>query len=590
VATVTAPPARPSDAASGPPPAPAPAPVPAPGSGSAPGRTPRRPALPSRLLGGGFASRVGGAVTAGLALRVAIGLTDGAPSTDETAYLRSGLSLVAGDGFERAGEPELHFPPLVPFLLGQASRVLSDPHVGAVVLTCLAGTLLIVPLALLGRRLAGTAGGVATAWVAALAPGLATMPAARGAGSEAEYALLLVTAVWLVVSSAGRRGAGQLLRVAGAGLLVGFAYLTRPEGLFVAVPLGLAVAVLAARPASRRPVDRVRRAVPVLATFTAPIVVCIVPYAMFLHDHTGSWQLTAKTQDVSIEAWHGVASNDREARDQVLYRLDETGRQFPAERTPLPELARQDPGAYAEILGANARSLARNVGGWWLLPLPVWGLAALGAWRLRRSRPAALMLAAALLPVATAMVFFVQPRYLIVTVAMATVLAGAALPGLSERRRVPAAAVTGVLLLAGSVAAFYGAGGWWHPGDHSDQRAAGEWVAEHTDPGDTIMTRSMVVDHYAERHTVALPYADLDEILRFGRHYGVRYLVLDDSHTGRLRPHLLPLLEGEPPDGLRLVHEAEVEGRTSRVFALDPAPPPSPDRDAAPTLGFVGDG
>src|SRR5918998_1168133 len=65
-----------------------------------------------------FAVPVGVAVVAGLALRVAIGLTDDAPSTDETAYLRSGISLVEGHGFERGGRPELHFPPLVPFLLG----------------------------------------------------------------------------------------------------------------------------------------------------------------------------------------------------------------------------------------------------------------------------------------------------------------------------------------------------------------------------------------------------------------------------------------------------------------------------------------
>jgi 4-amino-4-deoxy-L-arabinose transferase-like glycosyltransferase len=127
---------------------------------------------------------VGAALLAGLALRLAIGATDDAPSTDEVAYLGSGLSLVEGTGFARGGHPELHFPPLIPALLGGTGQVVPDPHTGAVIVTWLAGAVLIVPLALLGRRLGGDRAGVAVAWVAALAPGLATTPAARGAGSE----------------------------------------------------------------------------------------------------------------------------------------------------------------------------------------------------------------------------------------------------------------------------------------------------------------------------------------------------------------------------------------------------------------------
>ena len=117
----------------------------------------------------------------------------------------------------------------------------------------------------------------------------------------------------------------------GAGVMVGLAYLTRPEGLFMAVPLGLAVLVLAARrpgqPARLRRLDvrGIRAGAPLLAVFLLPIVVCIAPYVMYLHDNTGQWELSAKTQDASIEAWDAVARADREERDSVLYALDETG-------------------------------------------------------------------------------------------------------------------------------------------------------------------------------------------------------------------------------------------------------------------------
>lgn len=238
----------------------------------------------------------GAALLGGFALRVAIGLTDDAPATDETAYLRSGISLVEGDGFAREGHAELHFPPFVPLLLGVVSRVVADPHSGTVAMTILASTALVVPLALLARRLAGPSAGAITAWVAALAPGISTTLANRGAGSETEYAFLVATAVWLVVSAADCRGVARLWRVGGSGLLVGLAYLTRPEGLFLALPLGVAVLLTALRgvdragdgaSTSRRWRARLRSAAPVAAVFAVPLVVCIVPYAAYLHEHTG---------------------------------------------------------------------------------------------------------------------------------------------------------------------------------------------------------------------------------------------------------------------------------------------------------------
>jgi hypothetical protein len=541
------------------------------------------------------------ALLVGFALRVAIGLTDDAPATDETAYLRSGVSLVEGDGYRREGGPELHFPPFVPFLLGLGSEVTSDPHTATVVLTCLSSTALIIPLALLGRRIAGPVAGIATAWVAALGPGLSTTLVNRGAGSEAEYTLLVVGAVWLVVSAVDHRAGARAWRVFGAGALVGLAYLTRPEGLFFAVPLGIAVLAIGAHGAGERlrrlDARGLRAATPLVAVFLLPIVLCIVPYAMYLHDNTGKWQLSAKTQDASIEAWEAVARADREQRDSVLYALDKTGLDFAAGRSSLATLAREDPAGYVGIVRTNVGELVGSITtpvtgqrlSWLLLPLPLWGLAAFGAWRHRRSGVVRLLVAVGALPVVTALAFFVQPRYLIVAVALATPLVGAAIAALTGVwRRLVMLAVVGLLALS-SVQAFRSeAAGWWHPSDHSDQREAGEWIAANTRPGDRVMTRSMVVDFYAKRPTMAIPYASMDEILRYARHYGARYLVVDWYTAVRLRPQLAPLRTTDRIPGLRLAHEVRAEGRTTRVFALDP-PPPS----VAPigsSVGFVGDG
>jgi hypothetical protein len=146
-----------------------------------------------------------------------------------------------------------------------------------------------------------------------------------------------------------------------------------------------------------------------------------------------------------------------------------------------------------------------------------------------------------------------------------------------------------VLLLASSVQSFHGGGRWWHPYDQTDQRLAGEWLQANTHPDDRIMTRSMVAEFYADRPTMAIPYADANQIFTYGRHYCAKYLVLDWYTVTRLRPQLKMLHEQDDYPGLQLVYEVEAEGRATRIFQIDPPP----EGECAPigsSLGFVGDG
>jgi hypothetical protein len=327
-----------------------------------------------------------------------------------------------------------------------------------------------------------------------------------------------------------------------------------------------------------------------VAAFAVPVLLCVAPYATYLHANTGRWELTGKTQDASIEAWAAVARGDRATRNGELYRLDESGLRFAAEYTPLTTLAREHPDEYRGIVGTNVSQLREVVKTRTVLPRWLWLLAGVGVWRFRRSRTLWLLLAVAALPVLSSLAFFVQQRYLIVTIALATVPMGAALGVL---RNVSVRAVAAVAFLAvavfATVVSFRGeVAGWWHPVEQTEQRLAGEWLAAHTDPDARVMTRSMIVEFYAERPSVAMPAAGLDEVLRFARHYGVDYLVADWYTVDRLMPELGVLMDDAAVPGLRLVHEARAEGREARVFALDPPPPES--SAAPPPLAFTGDG
>lgn len=553
---------------------------------------------------------VGAALLAGLAVRLLLATTDDVITNDGTAYLRSGEAIWAGEGFTRDGVAELHFPPLYPTLLGGVEQITGDPHTTIVLTTLVAGTLLLVPLTSIARRAGGDRAGIAAAWIGALATGLTDVISNSGSGNEAVYLLLLLTAFRLAIDLDRLDRRWRTITAALVGVLTGLAYLTRPEGLFYAV-LFLAVLFLplgwrrwrarhtsSPRARTAQEPGEVRARFVAAGALIAGLAGCVVPYASFLYSHTGRVELTAKTRDVSIEAWHAVAAHDRHDRDVILYRLDETGTGFSDERHTFPSLVAGDPIGYLGIVGTNMLVLVEELAdpvdrahlslGWVLLPLPVTALAVLGAFRRRRDPIVVGTVAALALPVATSLAFFVQARYLIPTTAFLSILAGVGFAELPARWRRPAGATIGVLLVLGLIASWDGAEGWFNRREPVEHRLAGEWLDANTDPDDRIMTRSMIVDYYADRLAVSMPYTDQDTLLDFARHHGVDYLVIDDYNIHSLRPQYLPLLEGPPTtEGVDLVHEFVWNGRGTRIYALDP--PPGPGTPDPPRLGFMAD-
>jgi hypothetical protein len=472
-----------------------------------------------------------------------------------------------------------------------------------VIVQVVAGTLLVLPLAGLGRRIGGDRAGLLTAAVVAIGPALTTLVVNRGAGSEAVYTLLVASAVWFAVAARSARLRRALAGAAAAGGTVGLAYLARPEGLLFSallVPALVLGAIGGWKAIRARAVTRsqVGRAALLGGAFTAALLVPLTPYVSYLHDKTGQWQLTAKTHDTSIEAWRYVAEGDRPARDSLLYEVDEeTGLDFVAEQHTLPELARNEPGKYLAIVGVNIRTLfdvsvtpdlKGPIPHWEVIPVALLALGFWAVWRNWRNPTAMLVFAASGVPVLTALIFFVQPRYLIPAAAFMCVLVGVGLAQIPVRWRAAAWSLAAVLLLTSTAAGFYGSAGWWHPREHVEHRIVGKWLNDHTEPDDKIMNRSMVIEFYAERSTVAVPYADnLDETLRFARYYGADYLVADEYFLEWVRPQLHELWEPGPWEGVDLVHEFETEGRTTRVFRVVG----SHDRENrdAPDNGYVGD-
>lgn len=138
--------------------------------------------------------------------------------------------------------PTTEKPPLYPAVLAIPSALGLDSYAAHRVLSCLLGTVTVVLIGLLGRRVGGRRVGLVAAGIAAIYPALWMLDASLR--SESLYAplvaLVLLLAYRLVDAPRARRAA--LL-----GLAIGFAALTRSEAALLVVLLGAPVLLLIPR-------------------------------------------------------------------------------------------------------------------------------------------------------------------------------------------------------------------------------------------------------------------------------------------------------------------------------------------------------
>jgi hypothetical protein len=202
------------------------------------------------------------------------------------------------------------------------------------------------------------------------------------------------------------------------------------------------------------------------------------------------------------------------------------------------------------------------------------------------------VLAVGLTAVVVSLGFLVLPRYLFGFTAVLALFAAWGLVDLYDRghgwQRPALLGVTGLLLVGAVAQAVIPPDAPDGTNEPTEQVAAGRWLAEHTEPGSRIMTRSFAVQHYANRPVVALPAGTYEDVLAYARDHGVRYLVADEHTLRDRRPELVaPLLEGEPHPGLREVATLDEPRGTVKIYALDPPPPATNEPDRP--LGYVGD-
>lgn len=465
--------------------------------------------------------------------------------------------VIAGDGpsyvaisrqiFERFDfTGSIHYPPLYPVLIGFANRLLHDYEAAGKWVSLLMGSLLPLPVYLLGREMYGRGAGYVAAAIVLVWPEFIFHSSTVLAYST--YFTLLTTGLWLLWLAHGRKSSVQALA---GGLVMALAYLTRQEAFIslVAVCFCLAAATLW----RERTLGSLKPLLVACAVFAA----AVSPYVLMVHDVMGIWTMAGKSVVTLTDA--------------LGYYLN----RFDLQREPgfakigIMDLIRDYPGYFPHTFKVNLAAL-RDI-----VPLPLLLAAAAGfllPGRKERGAEARWFIVGALFPVAVLLVvFMVSGAYVAPYLPLVFILCGHGMVSLEKyllemlagRRPVDARIcwLTTIVISTYVLHGVWQAVPWKAPpayelemdGGRYDEKLMGIMLKKYLPPGSLIMTRSGRIAFYSGLPRVDIPQADLETIIRTAREQKVRYLVVDGRQI-ILRPQLGKLLEPlEGPDYRSLV-------------------------------------
>ncbi|GFE57783.1 hypothetical protein AOG1_16630 [Geobacter sp. AOG1] len=456
-------------------------------------------------------------------------------SSDGVAYAQIARDILAGRGFAGA----THFPPFYPLLVALFHTMFSDIELAGRLAAMFMGSLLVIPVYLLAREFFDRQVGIMAAVLVMAWPSLRLW--SNEVMSQSTYITLVLLGGYLIWHACKSRSVAYA--VAG-GLAMGMAHLTRSEGVLVFLVLSLVLAVDAG-------VKRDGRQFVCLLAGWCAFVVVFFPYAYFLHEVTGTWQLTGKSRVAladSLMEYLGRPDLKRDPAFQEIGYLDVVRR--------YPDFLRQN-------IPENLMKFIRE-----FVPPYLWLLGLLGfctgGWSRDKLKERAFLIAT-FAPMGIIVVFFfIGPEYTqpYLPVFFLWVSAGAlwmekralALVGVGRHPLLTLRGAGGMFSLAATVLfALYLLVGqvpadrnlpyhFSQDGGRYDHKRIGQLLNEYLPKSARIMTRWGRVGFYADRGWVDMPQASLEEIVATARKSGTRYIVVDGALAG-LRPQLGVLYE-----------------------------------------------
>lgn len=502
---------------------------------------------------------------------------------DEPDYLWLGASLLQGRGYTISGVPELHYTPLLPILSGAISLLTGNPEFGTSFWYVLLGALTVVPVYLFARETYGRTVAFLSAALTAIFPALSSTVLYWGTMTEPLFLFILYTALWVAFRAIQR---DSLWRYALTGVLMGLAFLARPEGIVWLAAYAFMFLVVWAL---RRTLWR-WRTILCLLLYLSGYIALASPYAVYMHQYTGKWMATGKL-GITYDIGGAVLERDPVRYDEVTASLDaESGeilwwsdKRF--ERGLMDHLI-EDPTGFFTRIWRNAARMRDAILSSMIfsryLALPVVLAWFRRPWS-RRRLTHEIMLWCTILPVLSFLPFHVEVRFfspafpaLVIWLAAGVWAISAwvvetwgnlrrvAPPATSDRARHRVALALLVLVVAFLGVQHVRVIRHGMDGLPYAHKAAGLWLRENSPANAAIMSRDLAISLYAERGFVASPRSDYAEYLDYAMRKGADYLVVDEHELLVLRPHLAFLLDdaNPPPELTPVYHTSDARGRT----------------------------
>jgi 4-amino-4-deoxy-L-arabinose transferase-like glycosyltransferase len=236
---------------------------------------------------------------------------------DEPFYLWLGHNWFTGKGYSFTGYSDVHHTPGYPFISAVFNLLTNNLESASDLSFVIFGTLLMLPVYGLARRIYNRQVGYIALLLLAVWPALTSTILFWGTMTEPPYYFFAYAALFALLVGMERLKPWAVFL---AGLAVGAAYLVRPEGVaYLAI---LLFYLLVIRLFEKRLFAR--RTVLELACLLGGFALFFMPYAVYVRLETGSWMISEKAGVTFITSWR-LAYGDTVAFDKATWGLDSTG-------------------------------------------------------------------------------------------------------------------------------------------------------------------------------------------------------------------------------------------------------------------------
>jgi hypothetical protein len=308
---------------------------------------------------------------------------------DQIANITLGRKFASGDFY---GVLDTYWTPVYPFLIGIVTFFINDIILPALMISIVAGSLAIPVTYFLVRQSYGKREAVIAAVIAVFYPHLVNSSVFT-IGTENVYLLWIIGALIIGSKALEKDSARDFLLT---GILVGLAYLTRPEAfgyVFFFAPL-----IFIKHLANKRAFSR--RFFMQLGAFFLGFALLAAPYLFYLRSETGSWKISAKVDKNFADGKYS---------DEFLQKLDE-------EEAAAAKSLKQKGKDVAKIVVANTMEIHKNFP--YLVPIFLLMLAALGLfgrhWEKRRLYREIYLILFCILTILGYAASVIQTRYLFI--------------------------------------------------------------------------------------------------------------------------------------------------------------------------------